>query len=97
MRKDTSFSDHKLTPGEFSRKYWMNGTAPYQYHTVNIEDGRDEREQLTINNIRALWDKITLYRKLAFSAKNPQIITTILAVTSLIVSVVTCVVILTHL
>jgi hypothetical protein len=56
MRKDTSFSDRKLTEQEFSEKYWLNGDAPYQYHTGSIEDGRDEREQFVFNNIRALFE-----------------------------------------
>lgn len=54
MRKDTSFSDRKLTVEEFSKKYWLCGAAPYQYHTGTIEDGRDEREQFLFNNVRAL-------------------------------------------
>lgn len=54
MRKDTSFSDAKLTSEEFSKKYWQNGKRPYQYHTAAIEDARDEREQFVFNNIRAL-------------------------------------------
>ena len=54
MRKDTSFSDVKLTNEEFSKKYWQNGKRPYQYHTAAIEDARDEREQFVFNNIRAL-------------------------------------------
>lgn len=61
MRKDTSFSDRKLTPEEFADKYWTpcrGITAPYQYHTGRIEDGRDEREQFVFNNIRALYDMI---------------------------------------
>lgn len=54
MRKDTSFSDRKLTVEEFSKKYWLGGEMPYQYHTGTIEDGRDEREQFLFNNVRAL-------------------------------------------
>jgi len=56
MRKDTSFSDRKLTSEEFSQKYWLHGEVPYQYHTASIEDARDEREQFVFNNIRALYD-----------------------------------------
>lgn len=56
MRKDTSFSERKLTEEEFSKKYWMDGKFPYQYHTASIEDARDEREQFVFNNLRALWD-----------------------------------------
>lgn len=58
MRKDTTFSDRKLTEKEFSDKYWMHGEFPYQYHTASIEDGRDEREQFLFNNCRALWERM---------------------------------------
>lgn len=58
MRKDTTFSERKLTEKEFSDKYWMHGQAPYQYHTGTIEDGRDEREQFIFNNIRAIWERM---------------------------------------
>lgn len=54
MREDTTFSDKKLSSEEFSKKYWMGGKVPYQYHTGTIEDGRDEREQFLFNNVRAL-------------------------------------------
>lgn len=56
MRKDTSFTDKKLSIEEFSDKYWLSGELPYQYHTMRISDGRDEREQLIINNIISLWN-----------------------------------------
>lgn len=56
MRKDTTFSERKLTREEFSKKYWLDGEMPYQYHTGSIEDGRDEREQFVFNNIRALYE-----------------------------------------
>jgi hypothetical protein len=58
MRKDISFSDRKLSTDEFSRKYWRDGETPYQYHTGQIEDGRDEREQFVFNNIRAIWERM---------------------------------------
>lgn len=58
MRKDTTFSDRKLTVDEFSKKYWMGGESQYQYHTGSIEDGRDEREQFVFNNIRAIWERM---------------------------------------
>ena len=54
MRDDQTFTDRKLTLEEFSKKYWLDGHAEYQYHTGTIEDGRDEREQFLFNNIRAL-------------------------------------------
>lgn len=57
MRKDTNFSDKKLTAEEFSKKYWLNGEVPYQYHTGTIEDGRDEREQFLFNNVRSLYER----------------------------------------
>lgn len=60
MRKDTSFSDRKLTADEFSQKYWRGGEVPYQYHTGSIEDGRDEREQFIFNNIRAIWERMKI-------------------------------------
>lgn len=68
MRKDTTFSDRKLSTEEFSRKYWMNGKVPYQYHTASIEDARDEREQFVFNNIRALWN--ALMRKRSYFSEN---------------------------
>lgn len=63
MRKDTSFSDRKLTMDEFSKKYWMEGETPYQYHTGSIEDGRDEREQFVFNNIRAIWERMKFHNE----------------------------------
>ena len=47
-------SGKPLTREDFSKKYWLDGDAPYQYHTMEIEDGRDEIEQLIINNVRAI-------------------------------------------
>lgn len=46
MRKDTSFSEKKLGDEQFSDNYWYGGELLYQYHTMNVSDGRDEREQL---------------------------------------------------
>ena len=43
MRENKTFGDKKLTRQEFSKKYWLDGDAPDQYHTAEIEDGRDER------------------------------------------------------
>lgn len=68
MRKDTTFSDRKLSTEEFSHKYWMNGKVPYQYHTASIEDARDEREQFVFNNIRALWN--ALMKKRSYFSEN---------------------------
>lgn len=63
MRKDTSFSDRKLTADEFAEKYWRGGESQYQYHTGSIEDGRDEREQFVFNNIRAIWERMKIYNQ----------------------------------
>lgn len=66
MRKDTSFGEGKLTREEFAAKYWKGGDPNYiyQYHTMDIEDGRDEREQLLINNIRALWNMLRAFKRM---------------------------------
>lgn len=67
MRKDTSFGENKLTRSEFSAKYWLNGERPYQYHTAEIEDGRDEREQFLIANCRAVMEQLAKYIRYAES------------------------------
>ena len=54
----------KMELEEFSRKYWQNGEAPYQYHTMEIEDGRTEKEQLIINNVRALKNSNVMLRRM---------------------------------
>lgn len=46
----------KLSRKEFGEKYW-NGNKEYyigQFITQEIEEGRDEQEQLMINNINAI-------------------------------------------
>lgn len=63
MRKDTTFSNRKLTEAEFSKKYWRGGRHPYQYHTGSVSDGRDEREQFLFNNCRALFELMDLREK----------------------------------
>lgn len=65
MREDATFSEKKLTEEEFDKKYWKGAKEEfiYQYHTVSVMDGRDEREQLIINNIRALFNNITELHK----------------------------------
>lgn len=64
LEKKRPFSAEKLTMEEFSNKYWMRGECPYQYHEVTIEDGRNELEQLMINNIRELKNRETKLRKM---------------------------------
>jgi len=50
----------KLSREQFTDKYWMGGAEEYiyQFHTMDIEDGMDERQQLLINNDRALFNLI---------------------------------------
>lgn len=84
MRKDTTFSYQKLSRDEFSEKYWMNGEAPDQYHTMQIEDGRDEVEQLIINDLRALKEANVQLRRRTneraeFHAKRTAVATAIAA------------------
>ncbi len=62
MRTTTEYLDRQLTDHEFQTKYWQGGSYPNQYHTMLISDGRDEREQLIINNIRALKDETVTNR-----------------------------------
>jgi len=64
FKKKRPFSEEKLTVEEFSEKYWMRGEVPYQYHEITIEDGRNELEQLMINNIRELKNRETKLRKM---------------------------------
>ena len=58
MRNNYILGNEKLTEKEFSDKYWMGGQEEYiyQFHTMDIEDGKDERQQLLINNDRALFN-----------------------------------------
>lgn len=61
MRNNYILGNEKLTEKEFSDKYWMGGQEEYiyQFHTMDIEDGKDERQQLLINNDRALHNLIS--------------------------------------
>lgn len=61
--KKRPFSETPLTREEFSKKYWLDGEQPYQYHGMRIEDGRDETEQLIINNVREIRNQIQKWRK----------------------------------
>lgn len=54
MLSKRPLSDEPKTISDFSEKYWLDGNIPYQYHTLEIEDGKNELEQLMINDIRAL-------------------------------------------
>lgn len=54
MLSKRPLSDEPKALQDFSEKYWLDGNIPYQYHTLEIEDGKNELEQLMINDIRAL-------------------------------------------
>lgn len=47
----------KLSTKHFKNKYWRGGDKEfiYQFHRMDISDGLDERQQLLINNDRALY------------------------------------------
>lgn len=64
------FENRKLSRKEFQKKYWMNGECVYQFHTPDIEDGRDEREQFIFNDIRALDNLIDFYFNLESEARQ---------------------------
>lgn len=53
----------KLSEKEFADKYWKGGIEEYvyQFHTMDIDDGIDERQQLLINNDRALFKVVEFY------------------------------------
>ena len=57
MKNNYQIGSAPLTIDFFSKKYWLDGDAKFQYHTMDIEDGRTETEQLLINNDRALFDR----------------------------------------
>lgn len=61
--KKRPFSETPLTREEFSKKYWLDGEQPYQYHGMRIEDGRDETEQLIVNNVREIRNQFQKWRK----------------------------------
>ena len=61
--KKRPFSETPLTREEFSKKYWLDGEQPYQFHGMRIEDGRDETEQLIINNVREIRNQFQKWRK----------------------------------
>lgn len=74
LDKKRPFAASSLTMEEFSKKYWMDGVVPYQYHSMGIEDGKTEVEQLTYNNIRALKNETVRLRRMMMeiSAKKQE-------------------------
>ena len=50
----------KLTREEFAQRYWSSShpIQPHQYVWMDIDAGRDEIEQLILNNIRALHNEL---------------------------------------
>ena len=63
MLSKRPLSDEPKTISDFSEKYWLDGNIPYQYHTLEVEDGKNELEQLMINDIRALRNDSVWLRK----------------------------------
>lgn len=55
MKGKYKLTDRKLSDEEFKAKYYVDG-YDQQYHTMDISDGVDERQQLLINNDRWLFD-----------------------------------------
>ena len=47
---------NQLPREAFREKYWADGQLPNQIHTMEIEQGETEKEQLIINNINGLVD-----------------------------------------
>ena len=68
MKGKYKLTDRKLSDEEFKAKYYVDG-YDQQYHTRDISDGVDERQQLLINNDRWLFDDykyaIDFYNKTA--------------------------------
>lgn len=61
--KEAARGEKPLTREEFGKKYWMEDPqAAYQFWPPDIEDGRDEFEQLILNDIRSLY-----YRQMMFN------------------------------
>ena len=62
----------RLSMQEFKNKYWMGGQKEYiyQFHTMDIEDGLSERQQLLINNDRALYKLIIAIWEKQFKCDN---------------------------
>ena len=60
MLNGYTLGDEKLSRERFANKYWMGGREEYvyQFHTMDIADGETERQQLLINNDRALYKLI---------------------------------------
>lgn len=63
LQKKRPMSKEKMETKDFADKYWMGGSEPYQYHSLQIEDGETELQQLMINDIRALKDREVVLRE----------------------------------
>ena len=65
MLNGYTLGDEKLSRERFANKYWMGGKEEYvyQFHTMDIADGESERQQLLINNDRALYKLINDIRQ----------------------------------
>ena len=58
MKGKYILTDRKLSDEEFKKKYYVKGLNQQQFHTMDLSDGVDERQQLLINNDRALWERM---------------------------------------
>lgn len=71
VREIKKIKKKKMKMKDFKAKYWRGGSEPYQYHTMQIEDGETELQQLMINDIRALKDQEVVLRKF-FAMKGQE-------------------------
>ena len=71
LQRKRPISKEKMETKDFADKYWMGGREPYQCHTMQIEDGETELQQLMINDIRALKDQEVVLRKF-FAMKGQE-------------------------
>ena len=65
----------KLSKELFSDKYWKGGQKKYiyQFHTMDIEDGEDERQQLLINSDRVLFNMMNeVFRRDCLTDKSER-------------------------
>lgn len=69
MRSGYALGTMKLSTEEFAKKYWQNEMIG-QYHTMDIEDGENEGQQLMINNIGACWEIASEARRTATRAEQ---------------------------
>lgn len=64
MKGTYILTDKKLSDEEFKEKYYVKGFNEQQFHTMDLDDGIDERQQLLINNDRALFEIMTSFNRI---------------------------------